>query len=475
MARLFPLLIVAALLRLLRTLVRWDEVAWLYAAYSADTSAALEEGRLLDALTGWTGLHPPLFSLIHAGTEWLAPAPLLWLATSAAASLLAVFVVARRDEGAGWLLATAPIQLTYAAEVNDYPLLELAVALLWALRRPVAEGRSSALGLGLVGVIAAWTHPLGGLVAGGVALSLPAGPRGVALSLMGLGALPLAPTVLRQLADPSGTRQPPFKAALVVGSYLDRFGALGLLGLPLLVFGAAPRRAELLGGVGMLLVIGVLVALGFAAPHQFPYFVCVGAPLALVMSAGARGRWRLLLAGLVLAQGLWFGGFDALRLRALWLDPPRAVDRALGELQQRWSCTDLPSPSCAGDALYLLAPAGLDDDDKGRSSAVLWRLRPWWSMPMVRPYLFRYADFRHGQPRLVRGYATYVNDNLRPELELAVAAHPRLWLVVYEHGERAELTTKLAARLRVEPERIGGDLLFRLGSTAPSPSPSPAP
>jgi hypothetical protein len=118
--------------------------------------------------------------------------------------------------------------------------------------------------------------------------------------------------------------------------------------------------------------------------------------------------------------------------------------------------------------VVLLTPPGPNDDDKTASSAVLWRISPWRALPRVRPYRvdghpLDHGDHRHGQPRLVDGRVVYVHDWPRPTLERAAAAHERLWVVVYDAGQRAEYTTELAERLGARTERVGEDWLLRTG------------
>jgi hypothetical protein len=212
------------------------------------------------------------------------------------------------------------------------------------------------------------------------------------------------------------------------------------------------------------LAIGLLTAAGLAAPHQFPYWTALAAPAALLASRGApsagKARW---LWGLALLQGLWMGGRDLRLLQDRAQDPDaEAFSAVWRELSEPYTCPmEAPGrPDCAGDALYLLSPGGLNDDDKRRHSAVLWRLGLFRSARRVRPYAFDHADFRHGQPRLVDGFVVYVNDNPHGALREAMAAHPRLWLFVYDHGEKRPFTAGLAQELNIRPRQVGSALLF---------------
>ena len=180
---------------------RWEEVSWLYAAYSGPIVSALDEGRIGEALTRFTGLHPPLWFVLHALSERLAPVPILWMGGSALASALAVFAL-RRWPIAAAAAATTAGERPYAAEVNNYPLLACFVAALWALRERAAAG-ATAWALPLVAALAGWTHGLGGFIALIVALSLlKRRPTLAALTLVTLvvAALPLAPGLWAILA-----------------------------------------------------------------------------------------------------------------------------------------------------------------------------------------------------------------------------------------------------------------------------------
>lgn len=436
-------LTLGAALRLLRLPLRWTEVAWQYAAYPAPTLAALRGGDYIGAMTGFTGLHPPLFSLMHAAEEAIWPAPGLWLMGSVLASLGAVAMMSRRHPLAALLLATAPIQVHYAAEVNNYPLVALASAAVWLERERVADG-APPWRMALVCALAVWTHGLSGFVAALAALSL--GRRGWAvLGAMAMAVLPLLPGVLNLALEPMTYTQPAYKFELVARDFVARFGLIGALILPFAAMGARKHPALALGVVGTAAFVLALQLAGVAAPHQFPYLLAIGPPLALLAEAsGSRA-----LVALALAQGLWVGAFDLARLHTLRDPAPRAIDLALREAQP-------------GDGVYLLRPAPLNDDDKRLISPVLRRLSPWQAAPMAQPYPFAYDDFRHGQPRLYEGRTVYVNDALRPELAQAIAAHPRLYLVVYDHQGDPRFTRELAAQLGQTPEKIGEDLLFRL-------------
>ena len=67
----------AVLLRAPHALVRWEETAWRYAGYPAETLALLRAGDVGGLAGTFTGLHPPLWPLLHSALEVWAPVPLL--------------------------------------------------------------------------------------------------------------------------------------------------------------------------------------------------------------------------------------------------------------------------------------------------------------------------------------------------------------------------------------------------------------
>jgi hypothetical protein len=443
-------LLVAALLRVLRIPLRWDEWTWHYGAYDARTWEALEQGRIGEALTTFSGLHPPLYPLLHSLQELWFPAPGVLLLASALFSLAAVFFVCRLHPVAGLLLATAPIQVAYAAEANNYPLLcGVLGGVFWARER-AATG--STAWLGALGALAVWTHFLAGGVAVLACWTLPRPKRWKPLAWIGLAAVPLVLPALALVTEPGTFRQPPVRLGLMGAAFLDRFGPLALLLLPLAWRGVRrePHLAYIWGGT--LLTIWGLQLFGIAAPHQFPYYLALGVPGALLVAAGIEKplHTRLVVA-VALAQGAMLGVQNGAAWRALSTEGPRAIDTALAEAQP-------------GDGIYLLAPPRVEDDDKRATSAVLQRISPWQPLPAADPYEFDFLDHRHGQPRQLGEITVYVNDHVRPELSLARNAHKTLFLMVYDHRQDPRYTSDLAASLGQAPEGVGPDLLWRLMS-----------
>ena len=424
---------VAAALRGLRVVVRWDEVSWQYAAYVGPMVEKLREGDLT-ALLDFTGLHPPLYYGLLAAGELALPVPLVWMAFSALCSLGAVAVFWKRPVVAA-LMATSPIQLAYAAELNNYPLTALVIAALWALKdRPRA--------FAALCVVAPWTHGLAGFVA--LTLAVLQRNRWAGGALL-VATLPLLPGVQALILEAGTYTQPGLDLELSFRDFVGRFGLIGAAALPLAVWGARMERRVAAGLALSAAFVGALVLLRVAAPHQFPYWLAFIPPLALLVEASGLRRMAL---GLAVVQGLWWTAYEARRVELIAFDNQRAVDAALER-------------AVAGDGIYLLAPPLRNDDDKGASSPVLWRFPPWQRMPAAQPYAFAHDDFRHGQPRAVGDLTVYVNDSVRDELSQAIAAHDTLWLVVYEHREDPRFTKDLAATWGA-CERFGSDCLWAL-------------
>ncbi len=460
------LFLLAAVLRCGRALLRWEEVSLAYSAYQAPLVKALgDPGLLIDS---WVGLHPPLYGLCYAIMERTAPLPLLFLGFSALCSFLAVFFVyraARMMEGpvaalcALGLAATAPVALHYAAEINNYPLLlALVSALLWAWAR-YRSGRGGWLPVALLGVAAGWTHLLGGMVGGVVVLGVLWRHRGDGIKAFVLLALGCAPVVAGALdlainADTYG--QPELHLDLSVRDWRERFGWLCLPAAAMAI--PALRRAPLLAvsWVGLLGSIAAMVALGVAAPHQFPYWSVLmpaGAVLVGVAAARVPGLW-IGVASLVVLQGWLALRAEHHDLSRIWNDQrrARAVDLALAEAR-------------AGDGLWMISPALEPDDDKRAISPALWRLRPWRAMPMVEPFAMEYTDYRYGQPRSYEGLTVYSFTDYWPDRMDAILKHHtdsghRVFVALYDHGPAQGYPERMRRLLRpwaFEERSVGTD------------------
>ncbi len=422
----------AALLRVLRAVQRWDEIALAYVAYWQAFADAIARGEPLTALVTFSGLHPPGYALLWAWVDVLSGhRPLAWLLLSVFFSTAAVWMVGRlAGAAAAALLAMDPFQLAYCAEINNYPMLVFAVALcLVARQRCRREGIYWPLVA--AGALAGWTHLLGGLFAGLCLFTLRTWRhRGLGLVALAVAVSPVL-WVAWGLAGQEGTFGQSGQALASVWDGLwTKSGPWLLLLVP--AAWASRRRLDLaLVLFGTVAAIGALTVLGVAAPHQQPYWVVVGPPLAVVLGAYLPG-----VAWLGALSGLWGLPGEVERLGALQegLSRERAVDQVLNVIQP-------------GDALWLLAPALMPDDDKTMTSDVLWRLPPWKAAPAWRgpqgataaSPAFEFADYGYGQPRLIDGLVVHTSTDLWAEQLTQVltwhrAAGRTLWFVLYDHG-----------------------------------------
>lgn len=437
-----PLRVVVALalvLRLGRAALRWDEIALAYVAYQQPWLDAAARWDLQGMVATTVGLHPPLYSALLGLVMAVWPAPAAWLALSAGLSTAAVIFVGRAF---GWpaalVLAVDPLQLAYAGELNNYPLLAASTAACLAARERAAAGGSWAP-LALAGVVAGWSHVLGGVVGGIHALTLlPSRPRAAAgaLGWMAVGTAPVLALALR-LAGSEGTYgQGGFDGPLLLRTLVERGGAgLALIAAAALA-GAWRRPAVAVVAAGSAAAILGMVGAGVAASHQVPYWLVVGPPLAAL----AASWWGLGSAVGVLALGLGVPA-ELQRGRRLTDDlrRPRSIDAALGRSEP-------------GDALWLLSPALEPDDDKAATSPVLWRLAPWEPMPAWTG-AFEYVDYAYGQPRLWRDRVVHTSTGLSLAHFDAMAgrhlaAGGRLWVVLYDHAPARDLARTLDVALR---------------------------
>jgi hypothetical protein len=411
------ILLLAAILRLLRAGVRWEEWSLHYAAYNLPTLEALLTENYAQAITTWAGLHPPLYPLLHSMGSLVWPAPASWLLFSVAASLGAVgFMLAAHPRSLlpALLLATDPVQLHYAAEVNNYPLSVLVLSYSWwALRkdRPIHLALSVVLGF--------WTH----LLAGGITLLVAAWhPRRWLIFGAGImGALPLFVTAWELGLDTGSRKQPSILMEDSVRDAVERFTIGWIVMLPLLLLGVSSAKEAATTWAGAVAAWLGLVALGFAAPHQFPY-ACMLGVFAAALLGGAAERIRsigMVIWMVALVRGLWGFGGDAARVQHIVADlqRTRAIDTVLG--------LSLP-----GDAIVLVRGQGPPDDDKRRTSPTLWRFSPFEPMQAiftrVRPDLV-------GQPRLWRGRRLYTFSN--PRQAIAQIAGDHVFTILYDGAQ----------------------------------------
>ncbi len=437
--------VLALVLRGLRAVQRWDEIALAYVAYWQAWSDTLVRGEWGAALTTFTGLHPPGYALALHGVDWLSGhRPGAWLALGVLCSLGAVILVGRvAGAAAAAVLAVDPFQLAYCAEVNNYPLLALAVALCLAGQERARRGRGSGA-LVAAAVLAGWTHLLGGLVGGLCVLSVGSWRQRVGgLAALAAATAPVGLTALGLTGQESTFGQAGLDWAVLWGGIWTKSGPWLVLVLPA-VWACRRRRDRavvLLGTVG---AIGLLTALQITAAHQQPYWVAVGPPLAVALGAGLRP-----VAWLAALAGLWGVQAEVVRLQELGQDRgrERAIDQVLRQL-------------APGDALWLLAPALMPDDDKTMTSDVLWRWSPWDPAPAWRGYppasaeapAFEFADYGFGQPRVFDGVVVHSTTDLwQEQLDQVLAWHlgagHAVWFVLYDHGPAADYPGLLQDRL----------------------------
>ena len=429
-------LIVAAVLRLLRMHVRWDEITLAYAAYAEPLVTAMADGHPTALLGHWIGLHPPLWGVIQAAFELTLPMPWVWMGFSAACSLGAVWVVGRH---AGWVaalvLATAPVHLLDAAEVNNYPLAALSMALL------LAAARGSWLGLALAAVLAAWAHLLTLVAAGAVviwrALRMRPANRNRLLGAFILGVLPIVGGALRLMGKGSTWSQPDVPIEAWLELVASTIGPEGLLLGPLVIIGLRGSARV----VWVALVGALVLSVGFdaAAAHQRPYLGIVAPAAAVAIGEiSQRRRWLVVVVVLLcVVRGARFGETDFSRVSEIMDDlaSTRGVDVALDE-------------TTSGDTLWLVSPALQTDDDKTASSGVFWRIRPWLSTPIARPVSFEYKDYRYGHPRHFNGRVVHTSTELyeAPFDHIARAAleqNQRLVVVIYDHSPATGLVERI--------------------------------
>lgn len=464
----------ALVLRLPRVALRWDEVALAYAAYAEPAVLGVESGSPSAIAAAWVGLHPPLHAILLGLSELWLPVPVLWLLGSVAASTLAVWALVRAvGPVAGLALATAPVQLAYAAEVNNYPLAVCGVALL------LLAARARWGWLVAAAALACHSHLLGAAAAGGVVSWRLFHPRGegerwrLALGA-GLVALPVVVGALRLAGQDTTFIQPEAgagtwltAAAAATGPVGIVLGAVGLVGL------RGPALAAL---VPSALLLGASLASSAAAPHQLPYLAILGVPLSAGLPAGLRrvGRAGRVMSFLAVGGMLAMAGLEG-------RDSARGVSGLVAAQSERRGVDLVLEAAVPGDVVWLVAPALQADDDKSDTSPILWRIPPWTWMPRARRVPFEYRDWRYGQPRSVDGRALHTSTELHEGAFDHVALQAlgtggSVWVVLYDHAPATGLDGRVERTLRPYsstvtrlPTRsgLGDDLVWHITGRAP--------
>lgn len=444
---LWAVTLLALALRLPQALCRWDEITLAYAAYWEPSADALGQLDLSTALSSWTGLHPPLYGLVLGSLEQLVPIPLVFILTSVFFSCLAVYWVGRVAGPLGALvLASSPIQMSYAAELNNYPLGVAVVA------GCVLASRANWRWMGLAAVAAAWTHVLAGMAALGMVLHRVVRDRGRrdSVKLMAccvLGMLPVGAGALRLMRE-EGT----YGQSADTTGWIDlAFSALGVEGAMIsLVAVLAWRSPVVWPWLGMFSVLAMTLFLGISSTEQLQYLPLFGPPIAALVGLGVSEvrsprlhRW--VMGVLILLCSVRAGrtlNVDIHRLQTVIADQDstRAIDLAISKSQE-------------GDTVWMVAPANELDDDKTATAPALWRVSPWVPMALAYPVDFEYRDYRYGQPRHWQGRVVHTSTDLyaAPFDSVAMStlrSSGEVWVVLYEHGHASGLVEHIEFVLR---------------------------
>lgn len=422
------ILLLALVLRFSRLPLRWNQITLAYAAYQEPFVSRVEDGQWIQAVGTFFGLHPPFYSLLFWAWSLVWGTPGSFHVLSALFSVAAVVVVGRgglilggpRVGGVGaLLLATSLYHLHYSLEVNNYPLLVLMSALSHLTFMPVVTGKTRVwpwVGCAALGV---WTHMLGGVLLGVQGLILLMRRRPAPLGWALLLCLPLAPAVVERLALGSTYHNEVEGAGLLwqqaVVDMVQQFGPPILLGfgLILVVLGLArglmqAHRVEVLSlGVclaGGVLVNGLMIGLGVAAPHQHPYWLYLLPPWVILVGLGlcpprpqkpvgwTLGWGTLLVLGILVVPNLASAArqvVDALLLERAFQGQPHLIRSALHGM------ADTPR-----SALWLVAPPLYPDDNKLAQDVVYTEISPWWRCEFYTPPTlhFEFIDYAYGQP-----------------------------------------------------------------------------
>jgi len=356
--------------------------------------------------------------------------------TSALASTVAVFALLRAHPQTivpALVIATDPVQLHYAAEVNNYPLGVMVLALAW-----MAHRRKQPILLCVMAFFACWTHML---VAVGVGLIAALNNRRVlVLGVMAACSLVLLPEAWSIATDSGSRQQPPLDLELSLRDAIDRFGLSWIMLLPVLLVGMSTAAHAAIVWGGVVLVWCGTVFTGIAAPHQFPYACFLGVPAAALIAAALHPRPKLipLLCVLLAGRGLIAVITDAEQVRAILhdQDTERAIDVVLTQAQ-------------TGDAIVLVRGPGAPDDDKRHTSPVLWRLNPFQEVipiDTVGPPAFE------GHPVLVDGIRVYTFAH--PREAIGEIRADRVFTILYDGAEQNP--GKIAPHADQGPWRVVG-------------------
>ena len=404
--------------RLVRVAGRWDEWALHYATYNEATRDALLSGNIVEALTSWVGLHPPGYPLLHSVVSLVWPAPIVWLLISAGASVVTVWAMLRSHPQTvipALVVATDPVQLHYAAEVNNYPLATMLLALAW-----MAHRRDHPVLLGVVAFLACWVHLI---CAVGVGLIAATSRYRYSLYAVMTGAgLLLAPEAIGIVMDEGSRKQPPLDLVLSLRDALDRFGPSWVVLLPLLVGSLHRSKQAGILWVGLVTVWVSTVWAGFAAPHQFPYACFLGIPAAALIGASTVSRHRLAVgvSGVLIIRGLFAGLSDGMAVSQVAQDQSRS--RAIDVVLER---------AVKGDAIILVRGPGPPDDDKRHTSSVLWRFSPFTE---ARPIRTDGRSTIEGHPFLIDGVRVYTFAH--PRAAIGAIEGPRVFTILYDGAEQ---------------------------------------
>ena len=404
--------------RLVRVAGRWDEWALHYATYNEATRTALLSGNIIDALTGWVGLHPPGYPLLHSIASIVWPAPLVWLLISAVASTVAVWALLKAHPQTvipALVIATDPVQIHYAAEVNNYPIATMLLALAW-----MAHRRDRPVLLAVVAFLSCWVHLIGAVAVGLIAIM--SRHRYHLIAVMACSSALLIPEATGIVMDEGSRKQPPLDLGSSLRDALDRFGPSWVVLVPVLIAGLHRSKEAALLWAGLLTVWVSTVWAGFAAPHQFPYACFLGIPAAALIGASSASRHRLAVGVgvFLLARGLFASMGDGRRLVDVVQDQSRS--RAIDVVLER---------AVEGDAIILVRGPGPPDDDKRHTSSVLWRISPLdaaFPIPSERPATIG------GHPFLIDGVRVYTFAH--PRAAIGEVAGSRVFTILYDGAEQ---------------------------------------